>query len=76
MTVDAGEIRGEGTDPIGFYTINGDTDGQSVRFRKEYQGQPPVFYEGRFVGDRRRIEGQYGFAPGQMGDQFWFQLMH
>ena len=68
MNINAGEINGQGNDPIGHYNIHGDTDGETIKFSKDYQGGVPVFYEGRFVGDRSRIEGQYGFQPGQMGD--------
>lgn len=75
MTVEAGEISGGGNDPVGHYSVYGDTDGHGINFRKEYPGQPPVFYECHLVGDRRRIEGQYGFAPGQMVENCYFNLM-
>ena len=35
---------------------------------------PMVCYEGRLVGDRRRIEGTYGFQPGVAVDSFFIDL--
>jgi len=70
-----GNLNGRGQDGIGPFEIHGDTDGQGITWRKDYlNGNPSVFYEGRLVGNRARIEGMYGFAPGQMVDQFWCQI--
>jgi len=66
INCNAGALNGNFVDMGGEYCITGDTDGEMVRFRKEYPNMPMVCYEGRFVGNRDRIEGNYGFGPGQM----------
>ena len=74
MNVAAGQISGNFNDLNSYYQITSNTDGKNITLRKEYPNMSMVCYEGRFVGDRRRIEDNFGFQPGVAVDSFFLDL--
>ncbi|XP_056016178.1 uncharacterized protein LOC125675541 [Ostrea edulis] len=56
-----GSVKGEGTDNIGNFMINGSwrkLDG-SVKFTKQYIGAHSVVYDGLLSPDGRHMDGKY-----------------
>lgn len=58
-----GRIRGEGTDPVGPFSVAGeyDEESRSVHFQKTYPGQHAVRYEGQLHDDGIRGRWSLGW---------------
>jgi hypothetical protein len=64
-----GSVKGEGTDDIGNFLINGSWnkgDG-SIHFAKQYLGAHTVMYDGSLSPDGRQMDGKY-IVQGASGD--------
>ena len=57
--VEDNTINGSGVDEIGEFEINGNIDGDDVKFMKQYKNMHPVEYQGKFNDEKTVIEGNW-----------------